>query len=236
MKRGFTIIEILVVIAIVAVLATLGLGALRTGFSQAKQVACANNMRQIGVALTAYASENNGALPETTHTAALNRAWIALLEEDLGENYDEFRLCPADPKINERRERGGTSYVLNSYLFVPEIGPFGEPLGTTLNNLNRIPDHSRTLMAFIVSDRQTVDATSDHTHSRNWGGNWDSLLADIQPDRHRSGSASADHSRGSANYLFVDGHVESWEASDVKRRIESGDNIATPPGIETGDF
>lgn len=236
MRRGFTIVEILVVMAILAVLAILGLGAFRSGFAQAKQVACANNLRQIGVALTTHAADNNGSLPETTHTAAVNQAWIALLEEDLGENYDEFRLCPADPRREERRERGGTSYVLNSYLFVPEIGPFGEPLGAALNNLSRIPDHSRTLMAFIVSDRQSVDATSDHTHSRNWGGNWQSLLADIQPDRHRSGSPSADHSRGSANYLFVDGHVESWEAVEVKRRIDRGENIATPPGLEPDEF
>ena len=86
-------------------------------------------------------------------------------------------------------------------------------------------------MAFNVSDDQTVEATSDHTHSRAWTSSWNALLRDIQPDRHRVGPPNDDHTKGSANYLFVDGHVESWKASEVKRRIESGDNIAEPPKL-----
>ena len=175
--------------------------------------------------------EENLKIIQTTHTADLNRAWIAALEEELGSGYDEFRLCPADPRMKERKERGGTSYVLNSYIFVPEIGPFGEELSKPLNCLNCIPEPERTLMAFIVSDHQTVEATSDHTHSRAWTGSWKDVLRDIQPDRHRVGSAAPDHSKGVSNYLFVDGHVESWRASEVKRRVEAGENIAEPPGI-----
>ena len=219
------------VIAIIAALSALGFGVVRSGLARAKQTHCLNNMRQIGVALATYAGDNNGFFPETTHTAAVNRAWIAGLEEDLGPAYDQLRLCPADPQMKERRERGGTSYVLNSFIFVPETGPFGEELSPALNNIHRIPDPPRTLMAFIVSDDQTADATSDHTHSRAWRGSWENVLRDIQPDRHRTGGSADDHSRGSANYLFVDGHVESWRASEVKRRIESGENIAEPPGL-----
>ena len=231
MKRGFTMVELLVVIAIIAVLSALGFGMVSAGIVRAKQANCLSNMRQIGIALNAFAVDNNGYFPETTHTADLNRAWIAALEEELGPGYDDFRLCPADPNLEERKERGGTSYVLNSYIFVPEIGPFGEELSPPLNNLNNIPDPQRTLMAFIVSDHQTVEATSDHTHSRAWTGSWKDVLRDIQPDRHRAGSAAPDHSKGAANYLFVDGHVESWQASEVKRRVEAGENIAEPPGL-----
>ena len=101
MKRcGFTMVEVLVAVAIIAVLATLGTSAVFAGLSRAKQVHCANNMRQIGVALTAHAVENNGFFPETTHTVAVNRAWIAALEDEMGPNYDELRLCPADPNAD----------------------------------------------------------------------------------------------------------------------------------------
>ena len=224
-------VELLVVLTIMAVLSVLGFGVIRSGVASAKQAQCLNNMRQIGVALTSYAGDHNGFFPETTHTTTVNNAWIAALEEDLGQSYDDVRLCPADPKIEERRERGGTSYVLNSFIFVPEIGPFGEELAPPLNNVSSIPYPARTLMAFIVSDTQTVEATSDHTHSRGWAGSWAGVLRDIQPDRHRSGAANQEHTKGSANYLFVDGHVESWKARDVKRRIEEGENIAEPPGL-----
>ena len=105
-KQGFTMVEVLVVITIIAVLSALGMGAVRFGMARAKQVHCASNMRQIGVALTAYAGNNNGFFPETTHTAALNKAWIAALEEEMGSAYDNLRLCPADPHMEERRDRG----------------------------------------------------------------------------------------------------------------------------------
>lgn len=225
-------VELLVVIAIAITLSALGFKVVHAGIARARQVQCLNNMRQIGIALTAYAGDHNGFFPETTHTAAANQAWIAALREDLGTEYDDLRLCPADPKVEERRERGGTSYVLNSYIFVPEIGPFGEELSPALNNINRISDPARTLMAFIVSDQQSVESTADHTHSRAWPGSWGSLLRDIQPDRHRTRGAKEDHSEGSANYLFADGHVEAWEASEVKRRIEDGEDIAAPPGSQ----
>jgi prepilin-type processing-associated H-X9-DG protein len=86
-------------------------------------------------------------------------------------------------------------------------------------------------MAFIVSEEQTVEATMDHTHSRGWTRSWENVLRDIQPDRHRTGRPDNDHSKGSANYLFIDGHVETWRASDVKQRIESGENFAEPPNL-----
>ena len=229
--RGFTMVEVLVAVAIIAVLATLGASAVFAGLARAKQVHCANNMRQIGVALTAHALNNNGFFPETTHTVAVNKAWIAALEDEMGPHYDDLRLCPADPHKEERRERGGTSYILNSYIFVPEIGPFGEELSAPCNNMQCIDEPARTLMAFIVSEEQTVEATMDHTHSRGWTRSWENVLRDIQPDRHRTGRPDNDHSKGSANYLFIDGHVETWRASDVKQRIESGENFAEPPNL-----
>ena len=45
-------VEVLVVVAIIVALSALGLGAVRSGLARAKKVHCANNMRQIGVALT----------------------------------------------------------------------------------------------------------------------------------------------------------------------------------------
>lgn len=55
--RGFTLIELLVVIAIIAILAAMLLPALSKAKQKAKQVACINNMRQIGISLVMYADE-----------------------------------------------------------------------------------------------------------------------------------------------------------------------------------
>jgi len=65
-KRAFTLIEMLVVIAIVAILAALLLPALSRGKDSAKSAACKSNLRQLGIAVNLYATET-GYYPASEH-------------------------------------------------------------------------------------------------------------------------------------------------------------------------
>lgn len=62
-RPGFTLVELLATMGIVAVLATLGTAAYRRGIDRAREAQCLANLRQIGIGISGYANEHNNQLP-----------------------------------------------------------------------------------------------------------------------------------------------------------------------------
>lgn len=74
-RGGFTVTELLTVIAIIAILASLLLPAVRRARSVSQQIACASNLRQLHQMTYQYAAENEGYLPISGRNYGLRQEW-----------------------------------------------------------------------------------------------------------------------------------------------------------------
>jgi prepilin-type N-terminal cleavage/methylation domain-containing protein/prepilin-type processing-associated H-X9-DG protein len=234
-RRAFTLVELLVVISIIALLISVLLPSVGKARMQAKRVASASNLHQIGVALEMYAQSHNGRFPETTHGGISERSWVFTLAPYLG-NVDEVRICPADPRRHDLLENDGTSYILNEWVSVQALDPFGQPIPDQpwFPNLHQLRSPVSTMVVFTSADAFAMTVQGDHTHSRGWfnadkaNDRWSTVLQDIQPDRFRLGGYGPQHLKGSSNYLYADTHVDVLSARRVYQFVEDDFDFAKP--------
>src|SRR5258708_4463334 len=85
-RRAFTLVELLIVIAILAVLVGLLLPAVNLVRDMAKSARCKSNVRQIGMAFFAYANDT-GFYPDNTYSSTVY--WNDLIQGYLEEDKDD---------------------------------------------------------------------------------------------------------------------------------------------------
>jgi prepilin-type N-terminal cleavage/methylation domain-containing protein/prepilin-type processing-associated H-X9-DG protein len=222
--RAFSLVELLVVISIIALLAAIAVPAIRGAQEKGQRAKCAANMKSIGAGIHLYAAENNGKLP-SINCITPDTTWIEQLQSHLGTNYTRVRVSPADPRAaGKLADAHATSYLLNERVeadsFVDESGQ-PVPGEVVFDRLSRIPEPSRAILMFLGNTNKTSTGT-DHIHSGVMTS-WSGVRGEIWPDAF--GGGSPEGTRGSANYLFADGHVQTIAATALKERVESGHDI-----------
>lgn len=231
-RKGFTLVELLVVVAVIGVLVSLLLPAVQAARASARRNQCANNLRQIGLGLHQFTDVYAGEFPGMSHARDRAESWVKSLAPYM-ENVDEVRLCPDDLPRQEAKSSRVTSYAMNGYLRKPTRlerllyeGTADEPvLLEFADRLHKVGATSKTFVVFEAG--QSVEAAYDHIHTWEWfteqnptpKARLEKIRTDVAVDRHQGGVA---------NYLYADGHVDAIASEQVSEWVNEGINFARP--------
>jgi prepilin-type N-terminal cleavage/methylation domain-containing protein len=245
--QGFSLVELLVVISLMTTLALLVSPGMMRARNHALESACAQNLRQWGVAFALYAAENDGFLPHpddrrrdggATGAARYpehDQSWVDMLPPYLGATpWRELppnqkpvtgfwqcpatRLLPADAYGYRPAEEGYHSYAMNSYL--AHDFNFGLPWGAELQ-----PSFLRLTRAATPS--QTIllfEQTLDPSQAYGLAGSFPMAGYQTAEDARAATERHARHNIGlGGNVLHLDGSVrwrnDLWDESRRNPRI-----------------
>jgi prepilin-type N-terminal cleavage/methylation domain-containing protein/prepilin-type processing-associated H-X9-DG protein len=113
-KRGFTLVELLVVIAIIGVLVALLLPAVQAARESARRAQCANNMKQLGIAVQNYADVNRSTFPAGEYACCWGTWLVGLLpymeQKSLFDQYKYFGSVENQAGNNQAQKDSKTRY------------------------------------------------------------------------------------------------------------------------------
>ena len=197
-KSSFTLIELLIVIAILGILASLLLPSLGKARESARQAVCLSNMKQVGFAGEMYSDDNDDFLmPRNVSGDDGAMGWRTLILPYTSDS-DEIAYCPSS-KLTFGLDR------LNA--------------GTGYNNDLGMAQTNGTQLFYPVS---SVDLPAETARAGD-GNDLESGFAQAN-QLHEPGQqmGPGDRHKGGINIVWVDGHGE-WKRQSVLSAGKNGD-------------
>lgn len=227
-RKNFSLIELLVVLAIFAVLSSLLLPSLRKTFQQAESSQCIYHLRQLGVGTMLFAEDNNSTTPPMVDWLGTGTSWqsqISYYVNDLSV-FD----CPSETRYSyskdnpyagtdfwRERQYGGPGYGYNSvHINVGQArGP--EPPSKSAIDLSteqQYRQHYRSFNSFENSAELILFGDNGNRAIVMWGDATVNRLDYPQYSVAEHNTMSIRH-LGGAGYVFADGHARNLLPDEI---------------------
>lgn len=236
---GFSLIELLVVVAVIAILSALLLPVVGKAREKSTTTACLNNLRQLQICWQLYAGDNDDIMtpnnfvyivqPGNTNAGKLGEdslTWcrsIAPLDNypindetsllfPYNENAEIYH-CPADRSTvqDNPAKRRNRSYNMSNSINMNQADHY--------RKLTQVPRPTELFVFIDTHENAIWDATFGVLAQ---GSPWEDYWLDVPADRHQRG----------ANVSFVDGHVERWRWRAPKGDLRVGQRSPSPEDLQ----
>jgi len=215
MKRQmkFTLIELLITIAIIAILASMLLPSLNKARDFARSASCMNNLKQDGIGATAYASDYNGDFPAFINGSGWSRN-ISIYQTGKFKNINY--LCPSYPpadNLSNASTGGFNSYGAYLQGYADTFWwSFNSSLNMHILHLLKSPNPSLQL---LVSDSVGRLSSASSTYNKQCWYIW----VTSGGNAYGEGAPHLRHSN-KANAVFADGHAQAQAINDYRAWLQ----------------
>lgn len=235
---GFTLIEMLVVVAIIGILASLILPALSSAKSRAKTASCVSNMRQFAVALQLYSQDNQDKLLPNKDgmNVSLGETWVegweglpgpdctnvTYLKQSLIYQYvsnPEIWRCPVNRLPNVYGVIQARARTLSLNCFIGGTPHAGVEMYTRYSQISK-PSQTITFID------EWVETINDGSFCQQWNFDPKSPASWVLRDK-----PGRDHGKG-GNFAFADGHAETHRWKDARTLTAPRDDAPMPGNVD----